>query len=154
MPIKSGIDESQINDLFTKEMERVDRVIIRTLAAAGAQAVNVARNWAQQRKPYTDQTGNLRSSTGFIILRDGEVVHISDFEVVKDGEKGRTEGASYAKSLASEFNVGYVLIVVAGMNYALYVKRRGYDVLDSAELYAENLVPKLLAQLKNLRKEE
>jgi hypothetical protein len=33
------------------------------------------------------------------------------------------------------------------MNYAAYVERNGYNVLTSAELLADELVPKLLKQL-------
>ena len=37
--------------------------------------------------------------------------------------------------------------MVAGMRYAAYVSASGRDVLDSAELRANQLVPQLLGQL-------
>ena len=40
------------------------------------------------------------------------------------------------------------LIVVAGMNYAAYVQRKGYDVLTSSELLAEQLVRQLKLNAK------
>lgn len=148
MPIKAQTTEAQIDAVLGAELDKLDKVIIRNLSYIGEQVVNIARDWPMQTKPYTDRTGNLRSSVGYVIVRDGEVVQISDFKVVKEGNKGKSEGMSFSKSLASEFPVGYALIVVAGMNYAFYVKKRGYDVLDSAELLAARLVPKMLEQLQ------
>ncbi|MGV4578106.1 hypothetical protein ACQ1R5_10635 [Ornithobacterium rhinotracheale] len=42
---------------------------------------------------------------------------------------------------------GYVLVVVAGMNYALYVESKGYNVLSTAEQLAEREVPRLLNEI-------
>ena len=81
-------------------------------------------------------------------MQDGRIISASDFRAVKQkGTKGGSEGKDFATSLASRYRKGIVLIVVAGMSYAYYVKKRGYDVLDSGELLAENLVPKMLRSL-------
>ena len=83
-----------------------------------------------------------------MISVDGNVVNSSDFDTVKNGENGAKEGYEYACSLVSQFPQGICLIVVAGKNYAQYVTAKGKDVLDSAELLAEQLVPKMLSKLK------
>ena len=61
-------------------------------------------------------------------------------------EKGKKEGAELLSDLIGRNTQGIVLIVVAGMNYAAYVETNR-NVITSAELLAEDLVPKLLRQL-------
>ena len=63
------------------------------------------------------------------------------------GDSGAKSGIQYAKEVARQFPEGIVLIVVAGMNYASFVSATGRDVLDSAELLADKLVPQILKQL-------
>ena len=103
-------------------------------------------NAARSSKDYKDQTGNLRSSLGYVVAVDGRVADISSFEVVKKGQEGAKTGADYARKLARKYPKGIVLIVCAGMNYAAYVNSKR-DVADSAELLADRLVPKMLKQL-------
>lgn len=113
------------------------------MSVIGEQVLNVARS----TNSYKDQTGNLRSSIGYVIAQDGKVVRASSFAQVKQGGNGTEQGRSYAESLAAKFSQGIVLIVVAGMNYAAYVKKKGYDVIDGSELLAEKLVPQMLTEL-------
>ena len=96
---------------------------------------------------YLDRTHNLRSSTGYVIVKDGKIVKMGDFTPIKGGNEGAQGGAAFARQLVKAFPSGIVLIVVAGMNYAAHVSARGYNVLDSAELLAEQLVPSLMKQL-------
>ena len=63
------------------------------------------------------------------------------------GTEGRKEADAYLSRLVSEHKTGISLIVVAGMNYAVYVEGRGKNVLTSAKLLAERLVPQMLEQL-------
>ncbi|MCQ2058673.1 MAG: hypothetical protein MJY71_02450 [Bacteroidaceae bacterium] len=142
MPIKQTI-ETKVQQYIEDKIKNVEAALIRELSAIGEQVVNTAR----ESGSYTDQTGNLRSSVGYVIVKDGQVVLASSFAAVKDGGNGSETGRSYAESLASRFSNGIALIVVAGMQYAAYVKRRGKDVIDSAELLADNLVPKLFREL-------
>ena len=101
---------------------------------------------------YADWTANLRSSIGYIVVMDGRIVAKSDFAHEKgkegNGEEGRKEGLKYARELAAKYQQGATLIVVAGMNYAAYVQRKGYDVLTSSELLAEQLVRQLKLNAK------
>lgn len=125
---------------------RVDRAIFRSLSAVGEQCINIARH--KHPNDWTDQTGNLRSSIGYVVVLNGKVISMSDFQQVSDGAQGAQEGSAYARSLAVKHPVGWSLIVVAGMHYASYVAGKGRDVLDSAELKARPLAEKLLNQLK------
>ena len=143
MPIKNLTPEGAISDFIGQQVERITSALIYNLCAVGEQVLNQARS----TNSYKDQTGNLRSSIGYVVAVDGEVVQSSSFEVVKDGADGSRDGKSYAIDLVKQFPEGIVLIVVAGMNYASYVSAKGYDVLDSSEVLADRLVPEILKQL-------
>lgn len=147
MPIRNNTAEAEIAARIDEQLRRIDKAIIYNLSYVGEQVLNAARS----TNSYKNRTGNLRSSIGYVIARDGEIVRMSDFSVVKGGSEGSAEGKGYAAQLAANFHSGYVLIVVAGMDYAFYVKKKGYDVIDSAELLAEQLVPKMLKNLKLTR---
>lgn len=143
MPIKNLTPEGAISEFIGQQVERVTSALIYNLCAVGEQVLNQARS----TNSYKDQTGNLRSSIGYVVAVDGEVIQSSSFEVVKDGADGSRDGKSYALDLVKQFPEGIVLIVVAGMNYASYVSAKGYDVLDSSEVLADRLVPEILKQL-------
>jgi hypothetical protein len=131
--------EAEIN----KQIEINKKVVINTMIYIGKECVNEARGM----NTYEDQTGNLRSSIGFMVLSDGVVVHQSAFPVIKKGSKGKTEGTTFLNSLIAEHSIGIVLVVVAGMKYASYVEAMNLVVLSTAELLAERRVPELLNQL-------
>ena len=125
-------------------IERMKQAVIYDLQVIGEKCVNEAR----MKGSYKDQTGNLRSSTGYVLIVDGEIVSESAFDVVKDGQTGSDEGKAFAESLVKDYPTGIALVVVAGKNYAEYVAARGYDVLDSAELLGEQLVQKMMDDLQ------
>jgi hypothetical protein len=127
------------------EIAKRERVMLRTIGYIGEQAVNQARSVDS----YKDRTGNLRSSTGYVIVRDGQIVNTSSFEAVKGGQEGSSTGRSYAREVAGKFPKGIVLVVVAGMKYAWSVSRTK-DVLDSAELLARRLISKF-SRLSGMR---
>lgn len=143
MPIKNLTPEGAISDFIGQQVERITSALIYNLCAVGEQVLNQARS----TNSYKDQTGNLRSSLGYVVVVDGRVADISGFAEVKNGQEGSKTGADYARELARKYPKGIVLIVCAGMNYAAYVSAKGYDVLDSAELLAERLVPQMLRKL-------
>ena len=148
MPIVQKTPLSHIDKYIQQQVQRQERALINTLAYIGEQCVNEARSY--NGKAYKDQTGNLRSSVGYVVAADGKVKASGSFETVQQGEEGANTGKQYAKTLAAQYPKGVVLIVVAGMHYAKYVASKGYNVLQSAELKAETLVPKLLKQLGTL----
>ena len=143
MPIKQTTTAEQIDAYIAQRVNAVQNAILYRMSDIGEQVLNAARS----TNSYKDQTGNLRSSIGYVIVKDGSVVRASSFEQVKNGSDGTSKGRSYAESLAARYKNGIALIVVAGMNYAAYVKKRGYDVIDSSELLAEQLVPQMLREL-------
>lgn len=143
MPIRQVTPTSEINDFIERRLETWIKLLVRNFSIVGEKVLNAARS----TNSYKDQTGNLRSSIGYVVVVDGKVVTMSSFEVVKKGEQGATNGREYARKLARQYPKGIVLIVCAGMNYAAYVSAKGYDVEDSAELLADRLVPQMLHEL-------
>jgi hypothetical protein len=143
MPIVNNTPKSITQQVADKMVQSIERAIVHRLKYIGEVCVNEARRAGS----YQDQTGNLRSSIGYVITCDGKIISKSAFPVVKDGSDGQKEGKNYAEKLAAGFPRGYCLIVVAGMNYAYYVQRRGKNVLQTSELKAKSEVNKLLRQL-------
>lgn len=143
MPIRQITPMSEIDRYTEQKLKGLEQAVIRTLTYCGELCLNVARS----TNSYKDQTGNLRSSIGYVVTVDGRIVNQSDFETVKKGGDGSKQGAAFAKQLVRRFPKGVCLIVVAGMDYAVHVKNRGYDVLDSSELTADRIVPYMLKQL-------
>lgn len=140
------VDNTDYNALIVEMQERAERInraIIRTFQYIAEVLVREAR----MKGDYIDQTGNLRSSIGAIILLDGQIVSRSGFEVVMGGSFGANEGLTYAQEIAAAYPRGIALVVVAGKDYAAHVAARGRDVLSSAVLKAEDIVPRMMRQL-------
>ena len=139
---------SEVNAYLKAEAERIHRLTIRALAYLGEQCVSLARDRAPELS-WIDQTGNLRSSIGYIITHKGSIIQYSDFKQVKQGSEGTKTGKDFATEIAKQFSGDYVLVVVAGMNYAEYVEARdNKDVLSTPELFAKKELPKMLEKLK------
>ena len=143
MPITQLTPQEAIDAYIEEQIKRWKTALIRLLGWVGEEC----RNAAITSHRYKNQTGNLESSTGYVIVDNGHIVKVGGFNPIFEGKKGATEGKAYAKSLVSQYPTGICLIVVAGKNYASYVSDRGLDVLDSAELTARQLIPDILKQL-------
>lgn len=137
----------QIQGYIENELSVREKVLINMLAYIGDMCVNHART-VPLPSGFRDDTGNLRSSIGFIIVKRGQVIQWSDFSAVKNGSKGSSEGKNFAGSLAKKFRKGIALIVVAGMNYAYYVESlHNRDVLTSSELLAKREFERMKKEL-------
>lgn len=139
--------QSEVARMIKIKTDRIDHAILSRLQYIGETFVNNARN----NNTYLDQTGNLRSSIGYIILKNGKVT----FENYKESNRGtdKKRGVSIAKKLTaelkSELGKGYVLIVVAGMDYAAAVESRGKDVLTASSIIAKKQLKDAIENFKN-----
>ena len=124
----------EIQQYVEEQLALKVEVLINKLSYIGEGALRIAR----EQGNYTDRTKNLRNSAGYVIAVDGQAVARAGFRTKNE------DGAAFAEELARTTDGKAVLVVCAGMNYATYVSRRGYDVLDSAELEAKALADKLL----------
>ena len=148
MGIRMTTKLSEVHDTLMREAERVERLTIRALSKLGEQCVTKIRDRAGDKSWY-DQTGNLRSSVGYVIAHNKNIIQYSTFNQVKQGSEGVKTGKDLAKELAKRYSNNYVLIVVAGMNYAEFVEAmNNKDVLASTELWAREQVPLMLEKLK------
>ena len=148
MGIRMTTKLSEVHDMLMREAERVERLTIRALSKLGAQCVTKIRDRAGDKSWY-DQTGNLRSSVGYVIAHNKNIIQYSTFNQVNQGSEGVKTGKDLAKELAKRYSNNYVLIVVAGMNYAEFVEAMdNKDVLASTELWAREQVPLMLEKLK------
>lgn len=159
MSIKPITPPAEITQFIADKIKRTKQALAYNLFYIGEQVVNHARSLPSpsaaqfdgeippHQPNYIDWSKNLRSSIGCVVAIDGEVVQASSFEPIGGDTEGAKEGKEYALQLASEFPHSVALIVVAGMRYASYVAAKGYDVIDSAELLADKLVPEMLKKL-------
>ena len=72
---------SEVEAYLDEQIERIEQLIIYNLSYVGEQCLTEARS----TNSYKDQTGNLRSSIGYIIVKDGRVIRQSDISVVRTG---------------------------------------------------------------------
>lgn len=144
MPITTTATLSAVAKAIEEKIDKRRAQLVRNLIYLGEKCVNEARD--NRTNSYTDRTGNLRSSIGYVVLYNG--VPVSEMSVQGDKPAGRSAGeSSLSKAIAEAPSTGYVLVVVAGMHYAHYVAARGYNVIDSAEALARVEVPKMLDKL-------
>ena len=141
MGVKANFDTKGIHAYLEGKVKAIEAEIVRRMQYLGEQCINHAR----ALNTYKDQTGNLRSSIGYLIVVNGSIVNTGGF---KGSNEGAVNGNNFAREIALTSPNGFVLIVVAGMNYAKYVETRGFDVLTSAELIAKTELPKIIKQLK------
>lgn len=144
MSVKRLTPKGHAKAFVDKQMALKRAAIIEAYRMVGEEALTIART---QHK-YHRQTGNLTSSIGYCILDNGKVLSMSKFEVVGNGKKGSEEGRKFLRKLIRENSKGLVFIMVAGMSYASYVEAMSLDVLESAELLAKRMLPKMCKALK------
>lgn len=124
--------------------QKQEREIVERLQYIGEEAINTART----SRRYFDQSGNLTSSIGYVILRNGSVMSKAGFDKVKNGDEGVMQGESLAMRLASNYPYDYALLVVAGMDYAAYVEAKGLGGMTAAELQSKASVEQFVKRFK------
>jgi hypothetical protein len=115
-------------DKFVDERERD---VVMGLSRIGIEATNKAR----QIGNYRDQTGNLRSSTGFMVTRSRTIEQKMVSTANKDkGGRGKAAARGMFNTLKSQAGDGMLeLWGVAGMEYAAAVEsKKNYNVLTGS----------------------
>ena len=125
--VKASFGRS-LEKAIKKDLEDIERNIINIMQYCGEQFVSDARNSLHissslfPKGDYKDRTANLRSSIGYFVMRDNEVV--------KEGSSN-THAREALASIPPKR--GYRLIGVAGMDYASALESKGYNVITSQE---------------------
>lgn len=126
---KSGLTPKFSSDQMTKDvlkwLRNDEKKFIEALSFIGEQALNKSRANGE----FTDRTGALRSSEGYSIVKDGKVLSTLIDSDNADGKKGFNDTLD---EIRGKYNKGYVLFLIAGMEYALYVEANGYDVISGS----------------------
>lgn len=133
------------NDLKKLEKSILDDLMQRSIRAAlyiGEQLVIHAKT----NVGFMDQSGNLRSSIGYVLFVDGQV-KAENYVSFSNDNTGIEKGKALAIDIASTIKSRIVLVVTAGMNYAHYVEAKGYNVLTATEQEAKQTAKRLLTQL-------
>ncbi|KAF5077776.1 hypothetical protein DSECCO2_146680 [anaerobic digester metagenome] len=131
-----------------KEFERIiletEKYITEKLFIIGEMCVS----YAKSNHTYLDDTGNLTASIGYGVYRNGSRIGGSVFG---GPDEGATARAKALDELAKDVKEEWVLIVVAGMYYGIYVEALGYDVISGSKLIAEREAERMM---KDLRKQK
>lgn len=144
MGITANFTEADVKARIDKFLRVIEKRIIQRLQYLGEQCVTHAKS-IPASVGFNDQTGNLRSSIGYMVFKNGIAVH----ENYSGFDEGSSAGKALAEKVGSKHTMGYSLVVTAGMNYAVYVEAKGRDVLTSAEILAKQELPVMLAALKS-----
>ncbi|MFN8291607.1 MAG: hypothetical protein U0U70_15225 [Chitinophagaceae bacterium] len=129
------VPKAKINEAIREMMGRIEQALILRLQRIGENFVKNAR----LNGNYTDRTGNLRSSIGYVIIKNGLQLSGSDWIQIKPGAApGIAAGQGLINELAAKYPTGIVLICVAGMNYAAAVESKGFDVISSSSVIARD----------------
>jgi hypothetical protein len=136
MGLKATFTEADVRRALDLGALEIERGILRIFQFVGEKFVKDAKESLKidagmfPKGDYQDQTANLRSSIGFMVLKDGIVQS-------QKVERSQSEGVAAAMSLLYRIpKEGYQLIGVAGMDYASAVESRGYNVITSQADFA------------------
>lgn len=137
MPIRSQTPADKIAAEINTQINNQLQAIGEMLRDGLENAVGMQRG----AHGYLDQTGNLTSSVGGVVYVDGVQFHSTNFEIVKEGDKGANEGRVFMEQVAddeAQKNDTFV-VVSAGMPYAEIINDKGLNALDTATLQMQNV---------------
>ena len=132
LSIKPEFDSRIFKGAFATAKQRAETRIVDMFISAG-KAFNA---YAQNNKGFENRTFSLISSIGFIVVKDGNIVHE---EFIDGGNAvGREKGLKVAREEVEQ--AGLMLIGVAGEDYALYVESKNRDVITGSAHHVSSLL--------------
>lgn len=144
--ITALFSKQKLNAYIKKEVDKWEQVVLMRLHRIGQTFVTNARNSGA----YKDQTGNLRSSIYYEIFKDGVRVG-GDLETGKGGtgtQKARALIRRLERDVVTMYPRGFCLVVVAGMEYALWVEAKGKDVLTGSSFIAKKQLRQAVEEIR------
>ena len=123
---------------FEELEELVGDINTDILIDIGQNAIKIAREKrvTSGLKVYQNRTENLHNAPGACVVRNGKIVWM---EVAADAAHPEAK-SNTEKLLIYCDKPRDGLYLADGMEYASYVRAKGYDVLDSAILYADKRI--------------
>lgn len=139
MKIEAKYRKDLVKTTFSSFKARLEKVILRQLIYVGEQFIINVRN----TKTYKDRTSNLRNSLSYVIIKDG-------VQIVGDlgSGIGSDKSLNIIHLVAADYPTGYLLIGVAGMEYAAAVEAKGFDVITGGAQIAENALRQAFDRLR------
>ena len=142
MGVKISTNIPSVIKQLDEYSKRLEEEMIIALVEAGNSIVNIAKD----THTYKNRSSNLEASTGFGVVVKGKLVEYGGFDT---SLIGGNVGIEVLKSVVNEIaDREYAIVVVAGMEYAAYVERCGYVVLDNARYDGESVLSGLLDKIK------
>jgi hypothetical protein len=133
--------KGEITAELNRRVALIEKAILLRLQRVGEAFVKNAR----ENGTYMDQTGNLRSSIGYIVLNNGQQISSATPGTTNEG---RQQAREIISEVGAKYPKGFVLICVAGMDYAAAVESKGRDVITASSIIAEETLKKSLNELK------
>ncbi|RYF26558.1 MAG: hypothetical protein EOO42_01265 [Flavobacteriales bacterium] len=137
-----------MNNYIEQEAKMFFDNLLQKFRDAGKKHVDAIRSKSKfgplDNSTFGNITFNLRSSIGYLIIYNGEIVE-DYFPIIGGGSKGAETGKSWAREvglLVNEYQ-GIQLVVVAGMEYGIFVESKGFDVISLA---SETELPKIIKE--------
>lgn len=149
MGIKANFTIKDFESDLSSKIQRIVDASVQAMGYLGMKCVNYART-VPAEIGFTDRTGNLRSSIGFKVFNGGTAVQ-EDYKQVLDGAEGMQNGKALADSVGARCGKHQIMLVVtAGMDYAIYVESKGRDVITGSELLAEREWPQMKQRIDEI----
>lgn len=143
-------DKAQLNAFILGQSKVIEKALIYRLEYLVMQL----QNHAKENAGYKDQTANLKSSIGGVVVKDGKAISYKGFvkesvSIGLEGGSGTGTGMSFINTLLGQISNGYGIIVVAGMEYASYVENHhNLNVLKKTELIMPTKMTEAMNRLK------
>ena len=140
--MKPNFTASDIRQHLATQKQKLEAAILSALKFIGEAFVGEARSNGN----YEDQTGNLRSSIGYMIFKNGQAV----FESFPGSNAPAVQKArEVALQVAAAFGGnGFLFVGIAGMEYAAAVEAKGFDVITTSGINAEAALRRAMARLQ------
>lgn len=119
--------EAALKKKLLQKAHEMENDLLKIMQFVGEKAVKDARLMTKGEGGFGDVTGNLRSSIGYLITKNGQKVYSN----VTGNATGIAAFWDAIKDRLSLRNDIYQLFLVAGMDYASHVESRGLNVITN-----------------------
>ncbi len=124
MPITLRGGQNSIKKALQIQVNQIDESMLKIMEYVGEEFVREARQMTKASGGFGDVTGNLRSSIGYAVVKNGDVI-------TGNIEGTATGTAKFREVIRKLFKMdnSYHLLLIAGMEYASYVEAKGMNVI-------------------------
>lgn len=139
MGLSPQYSKADVKRLIKEKIKNYLAALEARLTRAGEEFVTMARDGGG----YNDRTGNLRASIGYVLMYNGRMKSSS----FPGNSTGQASAKKIARKISSQYPKGFVLVCVAGMEYAAAVESRGKDVITGSAQIIEGTLRKALKRI-------